>query len=393
MPHLMLQLLRQFDRAGPEFRAAAVALEACGATADFVADVPRITVADAYAAQGSMSYVAALYGGRDGERDEALETAQLIEAIGMFEKAIGDGSCPNLQHSRALARYYLAVQPSNWPDASRNDDREGPLLQDTTLLTLAIADWDAALASDDFEDVATALAFKGQALRLLGQCDAAEVCYTKAHDLDPFLYNNNNNSVFCLDRPWPLPPPIFTVEEEGHDFEEKFFKVPTWCDHCMKFVTLAQSHAKCFQCRRCSMNVHRECLEGLQHNKACWAAVREPVEVGAKVLPNRKASKYTPKVEAVVLGLRGYTATVKYKDGTLGDLPLEWLHVTERPTASTAATLGHVHRLKDKVLHRPHWCDACSKFIVGVHAYRCAECPLLIHKECVKAVGNAVVDV
>ena len=73
--------------------------------------------------------------------------------------------------------------------------------------------------------------------------------------------------------------------------------------------------------------------------------------------------------------------------------PIEWLHVIERPAASTAATLGHVHRLKDKVLHRPHWCDACGKFIVGVHAYRCAECPLLIHKECVKAVGNAVVDI
>ena len=169
----------------------------------------------------------------------------------------------------------------------------------------------------------------------------------------------------------------------------------------MKFVTLAQLRAKCFQCRRCSMNVHRECLADLQHNKACWAAVREPIEVGAKVVPNRKASKHTNKAEGVITGVitggwtecHNWRAHVTYKDGTSDHLPIEWLHVIERPAASTAATLGHVHRLKDKVLHRPHWCDACGKFIVGVHAYRCAECPLLIHKECVKAVGNAVVDV
>ena len=385
----MLQQLRQFERAGQEFRAAAVALEACGATVDFVADVPRITVADAYAAQGSMCYFAALYGrGEDNsERNETLQTAQLIEALGMFEKAISAvPPRPNLYHSRALARYFLAVQASN-----RSMVDGTSVVHDTTLLTLAIADWDAALASDDFEDAATALAFKGQSLTLLGQGDAAEVCSNKAHDLDPFLYHLNDLSL--LDRPWPLPPPIFTAEEEGHDFEEKFFKIPTWCDHCMKFVTLAQSRAKCFQCRRCSMNVHRECLAGLQHNKACWAAVREPVEVGAKVVPNSKATKYTNKAESVITGVDGYRAHVKYKDGTLDHLPIEWLHVIERPAASTAATLGHVHRLKDKVLHRPHWCDACGKFIVGVHAYRCAECPLLIHKECVKAVGNAVVDI
>ena len=100
----------------------------------------------------------------------------------MYERAISAVPVPrpNLYHSRALARYFLAVQPSN--PRRQYWDEVGPLLQDgkdTTLLTLAIADWDAALASEDFDDAPTALAFKGQALLLLGQSDAAQVCFSK----------------------------------------------------------------------------------------------------------------------------------------------------------------------------------------------------------------------
>lgn len=148
-----------------------------------------------------------------------------------------------------------------------------------------------------------------------------------------------------LVRPWPLPVSASGETVSPHDFEELRFSRPTWCDHCMKFVTPLQNIAKCFRCRVCEFSCHRECLAEAS-NKMCLRTMRK------RAMPS---------------------------GGGSGDVP--------------PSTSAHHHAVVLRTMPVVHHCDWCRKFIMMLtDAYQCETCPkVFFHKECAKIATDVVI--
>ena len=188
---------------------------------------------------------------------------------------------------------------------------------------------------------------------MIARCHALSGQMTLAEDARDKYYALVENPIRInltdlYDLFWRLPQPLPTRRPghwgEGlHKFGTHTFTAPQWCDHCMQFIKpLTQG----FRCMTCKMSVHSECNESVK-GLLCWGCVKE-------------------------------------EDPSLVTSPVYGI------SAIAARGASHVHKVKERVLHRPHWCDLCHKLIASTKAYKCGECPMLIHKGCLPP--NTVVE-
>lgn len=389
---IVQQHLGAYELSATTFEAAAANLERAGdggraetAVSSDGNTVPKVTLADAVNAQGYAYYMTALYGsGATKDQRDPL----LLRAIECYEKAMRVSQVPEgvHNHNRALAKYYLAVSEE------RVDPYSSVIIGDesTKLLNDSFADWDVACSMDNFDGDAVARSMQSQVCCLLLQRAKSESYLAQARELDPAVFNACHfDDLHQCAVPWPIPPVTFSVGSESHDFRATRFMRPTWCDCCMEFITLSQNNTgKCGECRNCGTKVHEGCIEKLR-NRPCWVALHEPLAVGCTVGPKPLYKKDLKFTEGTLTSLSDYSCTVQGSDGNSYYMSAYQLRVLRH--SDNSAVLGHVHKLVEKKLHRPHWCDQCKKFIANLKGYKCSECPLLIHKECVGGVANAVV--
>ena len=135
-----------------------------------------------------------------------------------------------------------------------------------------------------------------------------------------------------LSAPWPLPPLVCKAGVSPHTWERKSFHRPSFCGKCQKLVTLAQNYAKDkpYACTSCNYRCHAEC-----HSQLADA-----------MCPNR--------------------------------------HSAEEKA-------GHQHIMRPRTLHSPHSCGLCGDFCWSTKVMSCESCGLIVHKDCVAKLTNAVV--
>jgi tetratricopeptide (TPR) repeat protein len=424
---IMLQQLGTYQGASQCFDRAAEILLAAGedGTAevrvgpDGVTEVPQVTLADVQNAQGYLRYILAMYAEKtqggcimivtdtESETDNVDLVARrlqlLEESIVYYNMSMKSARTPQglPLHNRGLSKYYMACAVT-------------PV--DKSMLLDAMSDFEAAIAVESYEAVAVSMVMKAQSLFLLGKLAEAIESNIKAHELNPKLFDafgsfaSRNSMVRHIraeniteeqtDRvainigitkeqflqPWPAPQ--FNRKAGAlHEFLPIQLLYPTWCDGCMNFISLSDAMAQsCYQCKRCRMRVHDDCRQELS-SKSCWPEIGERIEVGAIVELNDAAPLHPWERAKVTSEPRNGQVTVQPQYGPPLLVPTSWLKVIEH---GTGAVTGHVHRLKNRNLHRPHWCSICQKWIGAFTAYQCSECPIIIHKACVP--GNAVLN-
>lgn len=236
-----------------------------------------------------------------------------------------------------------------------------------------------------------ARAMEAQCLALLGDMSSAKAMLDAACNADrtitrPLLMRDNGEAdVESLLRPWPIPTELFNGTCAPHAWKEKRFARPTWCGHCMKFVTLSQNISKCFQCRVCKIRVHRECKDALGELPRCLASVSvPPFRVGTKVLVDGKR-------EATVCTVHrdcGMVSVVYADSGSVDALYASSL----RALRTANIVQNHTHTFKHNALMRPTWCDACGKFIWERKSLKCDSCSAVIHEQCVNNTPGVVVN-
>merc|ERR1712209_163738 len=145
--------------------------------------------------------------------------------------------------------------------------------------------------------------------------------------------------------PWPLPSSKQVRGSDVHNFEERRFLRPHYCDHCLKLIVNMRSH---FCCTRCEFRVHSACLGKAQKLQTCW---QEKSEKG----------------------------------------PGSWFVDDITQGNTVAAPDSHVHHMREVFFHKPTWCDACGAFVHIPRGYRCIECRYRTHHSCIDTLQNCVV--
>eukprot|EP00759_Apiculatamorpha_spiralis_P027770 PhF_6_TR30454/c1_g1_i1/m.44729 len=334
-------------------------------------------------------------------KGKALTMSWFRPRLGFFDKAVQVSEVPMAAHqvNRGVALFTLGTRESNL-DRSRLEDGyyvvEGiPLIKDLSLVQEAMTAFTIAAGTDGYEGVGLATEYLARIAILSGKKAEGEALHEKARDLDGSIPHDVHMADSVLK--YPRPECIYEGHDASdHDWITRRFKSPTWCDSCMKFISLSEMVKEpCAECSRCKMRVHGGC-KGNLHGKMCWPSYRPPVTVGCVVTSTwDKKGVTTGTVMGHSQSCDNGLFRVKWdlKEGSTRapetDEYSYSLTVIKAANEGTAAGLSHVHKLKLRTLHRPHWCDACKKFIVGLKAYKCAECPVLVHKECVP--GNATI--
>eukprot|EP00759_Apiculatamorpha_spiralis_P001340 PhF_6_TR1051/c1_g1_i1/m.2170 len=349
---------------------------------DGVTQVPAITLPDVYNAQGFIRYLL----GVEEMRDETASQQYLKESIVYFTRAIESTRSPrpSFHHNRGMAYHALGCLVAE-------NDKE-------VFFVSALPDLDAAVNDENHDAPGLSMALKAFCLHNLKQADEAATLLVKAHELDESLPQELRFSDIA-NTPWRLPRSYQNLGDcyAPHDWHEVVFKRPSWCDNCMKFITLSQAMAKCYECAKCKMRIHKECKDNLV-NTVCWEDVHEPIEVGdtVRVLQPvtfravRSAGKdigTVVAVDPVTKVLRVHLTRQGYDRNVMPSLVA--LEKKGEKGLNSSSALNHTHQLKKRSLHRPHWCDLCKKWIPQFWGYMCRECGILIHKDCVPS--NAVV--
>ena len=279
--------------------------------------VPGLTRDVALNSAAFAGYLHALYDCNDKEKKKAL----LERAIRYFSLALEECDAKNKTpegmyfFNRGKAYYYLSyIESQNYQD-------------------LALADFNAAVASDNFGTTAEGHAMLAQSLARQGKFEAAEIELEKAQQLDSRVFTVNLHSADELCDPWPLPFEDFVVHQKAaHQLEEVTLLRPRWCDHCLHSIKTP----KAVQCKKCKYLIHKGCQTNILGN-SCWLLAGE----------------------------------------------------TE---ANQSKPLNHVHQLKSVWLHGPTWCGVFNKFIKSPkNNYGCIECPFKCHGKCAGGAVAAIV--
>lgn len=256
--------------------------------------------------------------------------------------------------NRGKAKYYLGLLTAMGA-ASLGEVGQGTLhLRDEERLLVeeALADFDACVSLENFGTTAEGHAMRAQALAVLGRMDEAAPAAEKAAALDPRTFLVDLAAPEQLLTPWPLPPP--PRGDQSHDFEERTFMAPHFCDHCLSLLP-GLCAAAC--CRRCEFVVHRACLDKAQKLKTCWHSSEE--REGA----------------AEAHGARSFSLRRMFGLTQGGE---------------NATPEAHVHKMAFVHFHKPTWCDACGEFALVPWGYRCVECRYRAHVDCVDGLTNCV---
>eukprot|EP00759_Apiculatamorpha_spiralis_P054722 PhF_6_TR7021/c0_g2_i2/m.10455 len=277
-------------QAFPNYEEASVSFEKCAKLWEQVPesrvrvnatkDKLRITLSDAYNSIGFCQQRIVLNGGGD----DAERAALYDKSIALHTQAIETSE--DLQgmyyHSRAVAKYFRALIAVKW-----EDDGISWKNADKGLLKSAVEDWDVAIGSANFGTTAEAHSMKSQAYRLLGDYALAQECLQKAKDLDPKVFTidfSGTDMSSALLYSWPIPKVLFEGHRDSHDWGPGIsLHHPTWCDHCMKFITPLQNmKGNIKRCNRCRFTCHAECHSHVKA-KICWKAYSVGLNCGDRV--------------------------------------------------------------------------------------------------------------
>lgn len=286
---------------------------------------------------------------KSGAERSAESRRLLEEAIKHLNDAISvtDGDPRGMFYfNRGKAKYFLALisNMDKEDEASESSKAAAFALTDAeqVLMTEALSDFTFAVGTQNFGTTAEGHAMRAQALAVLGQMPEALEASAMADDIDEKVFLIDLSSPFQLMTPWPLPQP--PQDHAAHDFVEKNFHRPHYCDHCLKLITNFRS-ANC--CQRCQFRVHRGCLDKAKKLKTCW---NEKKSAGLSFRENATQGK------------------------------------------EVQAPDSHVHVLQSVYFHKPTWCDACGGCCFRPYGYKCVECRLRIHGDCAATLPNCVMQ-
>lgn len=305
--------------------------------------LPPLSRAECLNSLGYAQYLQALYVVLPERRTQSAFCKTTVEtlltaACDNFAKAVAETEGPPRAmfiYNMGRAKYYLALMTSI--ESRQGASEEGLLLneKEKELMSEALGDFRRCVAITNFNTAAEGWAMCAQAHAVLGNVDEAQASAKRADEIDPRVFLVDIASFDELLLPWPLPKSNQAQEDECHSFEERSFKSPHFCDHCLKLI---RPFSAAYCCTRCEFRVHgggRPCFGKASKLRTCW----------------------------------------KEKGG---------FSVMDRLTQGkeVEARESHVHKMKYVWFHKPTWCDECRGYVHRPHGYHCIECGYRTHKNC-----------
>jgi hypothetical protein len=360
----------------------------------------RVTLSDAY---NSLAFatqrIALLERNEVGDEFEPdAKAAMFRTAIDLHTKAIevSEDVQGMYFHNRAVAKYFLALVRINSLPMLDGEDYDSYTIRafslaDEALLRDAMKDWETAINSGNFGTTAEGHSMLAQSKTILGDFDGAALERETARKLDPKVFiieGGPTEKPMSLISSWPVPHMLYDRHRDNHNWEKAKLMRPTWCDHCMCFITFNQAKGNVQRCTKCNYTCHAECHPSVKV-KVCWNSVHPGFSCGDKVR-HRAYENLIGVVTNVFNGLVDVRWDRKGNDETLERIRPYYLEIVEHTGDPQPSQQTHTHRLKDKILHKPTWCSLCKGFITGLKAKKCVDCMDVFHNSC--EVPNSILE-
>lgn len=130
--------------------------------------------------------------------------------------------------------------------------------------------------------------------------------------------------------------------KNGHKYLATFFKQPTFCSHCQKFIW-GLANKQGYQCQTCTQVIHKKCLNNV-------------VTICAGETTNSVVQTVNPEIDDAIAGLRL-------------EVPHSW---------------------KGKTYHTLTFCEHCGSLLWGLYnqGMQCRSCKMDVHRRCLRRVSN-----